>query len=119
MSTYVSAELQAGLDAARVRRAKRRSRLRVEGGGTSHPVLRLWEGGFALDAAEVPRLRGLVDLYDGTRHIGRCLVVASDEEAGERRFEFKRPLSAPQGAALDFARDEGAPVALIPDARGA
>ena len=117
MSTYVSAELQAGLDAARVRRARRRARLRVEGGGASHAVLRIWEGGFALDAGEAPRLRGLVDLYDGAHHLGRCLVVASDEEGGERRYEFKRPISAPGGAALDFARDEAAPAGLIADAR--
>ena len=118
MTTYVSAELQAGLDAARMRRAKRRSRLRVEGGGTSHPVLRLWERRAGVGRADRPPLRGPRHLYDGARHIGGCLGVTSDEQAREPRSEFNRALSAPQGAALDFARDEDAPVALIPDARG-
>ena len=37
-----------------------------------------------------PSLRGLVDVYDGARHIFQCLIVASTVENGEIVCEFKR-----------------------------
>ena len=59
-------------------------------------------------------LRGFVDLYDGARHLYQCLIVASEEDGGQMRYEFKRSTEARDAAPLDFARDEDAPVALIP-----
>ena len=69
-------------------------------------------GGFALDADDAPHLRGLVDLYDGARHMSQCLIVASAEEAGEMVYEFKRETPALDAAPLDYQRDPDAPVAL-------
>lgn len=114
MTTFLPKEVQAGLDAARKRDLKKKSRLRVEAGGTSYRVLRFWEKGFSLDAENAPHLRGLVDLYDGSRHIYQCLIVASEEEIGEMRYEFKRNTAAADRAPLDFYRGENAPVALLP-----
>jgi hypothetical protein len=41
------------------------------------------------------------------------LIVASEEEGGEMRYEFKRNTRAVDSAPLDFERDMNKPVALI------
>jgi len=66
-----------------------------------------------VDLQDAPQLRGLVDLYDGSRHLYQCLIVASEEEGGEMRYEFKRNTRAVDSAPLDFERDANKPVALI------
>jgi hypothetical protein len=113
MEAFISKEIQAGLDAARKDSLKKASRLRLQVNGDVHPVLRMWKTGFALDAEAAPHLRGFVDLYDGAIHLFQCLIVASDEEAGEMRFEFKRATAIAEAPAVDFERSEHAPVALI------
>lgn len=115
MEFILPKEVQAGLDAARMASMKKSSRLRIEADGVTYKVLRMWKGGFAMEAAEAPHLRGLVDLYDGSRHLFQCLIVASDEENGEMQFEFKRATPVADAPALDFERAVEAPVALIED----
>lgn len=111
---YLSREIRAGIDEARKRDLRRRARLRVVVGQEVLPILRFWGEGFALDADEVASLRGLVDIFEGSRHLYQCLIVASEVEAGELICVMKRATAATDRAALDFARDENAPVALIP-----
>lgn len=113
MTTYLSKELRAGLDAARVAGLKKASRLRVLADDAFYPVLRMWKDGFSVEAAEAAHLRGLVDLYDGSRHLYQCLIVATEQEGGEMRFEFKRHTAANDRAPLDYSRDPEAPVALL------
>ena len=69
--------------------------------------------GFALDAADAPKLRGLADLFDGSRHLSQCLIVAANEEDGEMVYDFKRNTTAHDGAPLDFERAVDAPIALL------
>ena len=114
MTTYLSDELRAGLDAARLAGLKKASRLRVLAGDDFHKVLRLWRDGFAVEAGEGAQLRGLVDLYDGSTHLYQCLIVAAEEERGEMRYEFKRSTAAMDRAPLDYSRDPEAPAALLP-----
>lgn len=113
MSTYLPKEVLAGLQNAQRADKKRRSRLRVEFDGDMYPVVRMWQDGFALDAEHAPHLRGLVDLYDGARHVSQCLIVASNQEDGELQFEFKRNTAATNSAPPDFVRPDGAPVGYI------
>jgi hypothetical protein len=113
MTTFISKEVQAGLDAARKEALKTHSRLRVMDGDEVYPVLRMWDGGFSLEAEAAPKLRGLVDLFDGARHLYQCLIIASQEENGEMQFDFKRNTAVLDRAPLDFVRDEKAPVALL------
>lgn len=113
MSFFLPKEVREGLELARKRDLRRKSRLRVHVGDDVFPVLKFWETGFSLDSDDAPHLRGLVDLYDGARHLYQCLIVASDEENGEMRYEFKRATAAVDKAPLDFYRDEDAPVALL------
>ena len=107
-------ELLAALREAEDKAARRRSRLRVLAGGQSYAVLRRWKGGFALDAAQVAQLRGLVELHDGSRHLTTCLIVASAVERGELICTYKRETAVRDRAALDFVRDEAAPAGYLP-----
>lgn len=113
MTTFLPPEVQAGLDEARKSALKKSSHLRVHVGDDIYPVLRVWENGFALEAEDASHLRGRVDLYDGTRLISQCLIIASDEEAGEIHFEYKRMTEATGTQPLDFYRAPDAPVALL------
>jgi len=114
MSTYVPKDVQEGRDAARLASLRKRSRLRVVAGGDSYPVLHLRQSGFVVEMSKVPTLRGLVDLYDGSRHLYQCLIVASDTSGGEMTYEFKRSTPALDHAPLDHATDPNAPIALLP-----
>jgi hypothetical protein len=116
MLEFLPKEVREGLEAARKRDQKRKSRLRVHVGEAVFPVLRFWDEGFALDASLTPNLRGLVDVYDGARHIFQCLIIASTTENGELVCDFKRSTMVADKVPLDFWRDENAPVAFLPKA---
>ena len=113
MLQFLSTEVLDGLNAARKRDQRRQSRLRVQVGEAVFPVLRFWHDGFALDGALTPKLRGLVDVYDGARHVYQCLIVASSMENGELVCDFKRSTAVSDTAPLDFWRDENAPVGFL------
>ena len=113
MLEFLPKELREGLDLAVVRKA-RRSRLRVQLGEAVFPVLHLTTEVIVLDADRTPRLRGLVDVFDGARHILQGLIVASRVENGRLVCEFKRATVVSETAPLDFWRDENAPVAYLP-----
>jgi hypothetical protein len=101
------------LHEAQTKAAAKKTRLRVEAGGESYRISRLTSEGFVLETGDAPRLRGLVDLYDGGRHLSQCLIVAAQEDAGHMVYDFKRNTAAGDGAPLDFVRAENAPVALL------
>ncbi len=113
MISFLPKEVREGLEKARQRDLVKKSRLKIVADDRSYPVIRLSEEGFSLPE-DAPHLRGLVDLYEGSRHVAQCLVVASEEGDGEMRYEYKRRTEAADRPALDFEKDEGAPVALIP-----
>ncbi|GKY88851.1 hypothetical protein [Sinisalibacter aestuarii] len=114
MMTFLPKEVREGLELARKRDRKRKARMRVTVGGEVFPVIDYRDNGFALDIDNAPKLRGLVDLYDGARHLYQCLIVATEEDGELMRYEFKRSTAVTDTAPLDFARDEDAPVALLP-----
>ncbi len=113
MSEFLPKEVREGLELARKAALKKKNRLRVHTGDQILPVLRFWENGFSLDADDAPKLRGLVDIYDGARHLYQCLIVATEHNGSEMQFEFKRSTMASEQPALDFVRDENAPIALL------
>jgi hypothetical protein len=117
MLEFLPKEVREGLEAARMRDLKKRSRLRVQVGEAVFPVLRFWHDGFALEAGLSPgKLRGLVDVYDGSRHVFQCLIMASSIENGELVCDFKRSTAVSDRAPLDYWRDESAPVGYLPRA---
>lgn len=114
MLEFLPKEVREGLEAARKKEQRRKSRLRVKVGSDMFPVLRFWHDGFALDPDLSPgKLRGLVDVFDGSRHVFQCLIVASSIDNGELVCDFKRATAVVERAALDFWRDENAPVGYL------
>ena len=113
MTTFLSKELHADLTSAQKDKKLKKSRLRVEFNGALVPVLKLWDNGFSMDIEHAPQLRGLVDIFDGSRHLSQCLIIASTEENGEIHFEFKRSTDVTDTPALDFVLPKNKPVALL------
>ncbi len=113
MSEFLPREVREGLELARKQKLRKKSRMRVKAGDQVFTILRYWDQGFALDADDAPHLRGLVDVFDGARHMSQCLIVASEEDAGEMVYEFKRATPHSETPPLDYELDANAPVALI------
>ncbi|HHL21387.1 MAG TPA: hypothetical protein ENJ52_07630 [Aliiroseovarius sp.] len=113
MSEFLPKEVREGLERARKAALRKKSRLRVRVGDEAYVVLRLRDAGFEVLREDAPHLRGLVDLYDGGRHLYQCLIVASEEEGDRMKYEFKRSTEVRDTAPLDFVRDENAPIALL------
>ena len=101
------------MHAAQHKSAARKTRLRVEANGQSHKIIRLLPEGFVVDRSDAPKLRGLVDIYEGSRHLSQCLIVAATADGHRMEYEFKRNTSATDGAPLDFERPDDAPIALL------
>lgn len=114
MQEFLPQEIRDGLATAKRLELTRKSRLRVQLGEAVFPILRMWDGGIALNADRTPHLRGLIDIYDGANQIFQCLIVASTIEDGELICEFKRSTPVTDKAALDFWRDENLPVGYLP-----
>ena len=114
MLEFLPEDVRQALIQAQDKARRRSARLSVQVGGAAFPVLRLWDTGFAVDSARVPRLRGLVDLFDGPRHLSQCLIVAAAEDGGTMVYEFKRETVVLDRAPLDYERDTPAPSALLP-----
>ena len=115
MLEFLPNEVREGLEAARRREQRRKSKLHVQVGDAVYPVLRTWQGGFALDGGLAPgRLRGLVDLFDGPRHVLQCLIIASTAENGELICDFKRATPVSEHAPVDFWQGENQPAGYLP-----
>lgn len=114
MLEFLPKDVSDGLALARKTKERRKSRLRVQVGDAVFPVLRFWQDGFVLDGALTPHLRGLVDVYEGNRHVFECLIVASVAEGDEITCEFKRLTPVADKAPLDFWLDPTLPVGLLP-----
>jgi len=114
MTTFMSEEVRAGLALARARAARKSSRLRVVIEDHIVPILKFSESAFEVDQLNTPKLRGLVDIYDGSRHLYQALIVASSEEGDRMVYEFKRMTATADGPALDYDRPDDAPIALLP-----
>ena len=113
MFTFLPDAVQQGLDEARKKASKRRGRLSVHDGAEIYRVLRMWDGGFAIDLEGSARLRGHVDIYDGPKHLYQCLVMSSVAEGDERIFEFKWVTPVATQPAADFVRPDFVPAGLI------
>lgn len=109
MLEFLPEDVRNGLQAAQIKAARRSARLCVHVGEAVYPILRMWETGFAVDARRTPKLRGLIDVFDGPRHVSQALIIAADETAGEMIYEFKRETMIPSQPIRDFAEDKQRP----------
>lgn len=113
MIEFLPKDVADGLRKARLRAERKKTRLRVQSGEELIPLVRLTDTHFSIERQRAPRLRGHVDIYDGTRHLYQALVVATSLDGDAVVFEFKRNTATATGPALDFVREEHAPVALL------
>ncbi len=114
MTTFLPEDVRRGLELARERDLRKKSRLRVGEGPDAIPILTFDEDRFSVPMSQAPALRGLVDIYEGARHLYQALIIASQEDGDRMVYEFKRVTAAAEKAALDHYRPADAPVALIP-----
>lgn len=114
MSTFLPDDVRKGLETARKRDMKRKNRLRVGTGPEALPIIHFRETEFTLDREDAPHLRGLVDIFDGSRHLYQALIVTAAEDGDQMVYEFKRMTQARDLAPVDYQIDETAPVALLP-----
>ena len=114
IAEYLSKEVRDGLELARKAQLAKRSRLRVHVDDQTYKIVRFSSNSFAVDGDDAPQLRGLVDIYDGGRHLYQALIVATSFDGTNMVFEFKRNTVTALGPALDFERDENAPAGLLP-----
>lgn len=114
MTDFLPKEVKEGLEMARKRAQRKKNRLRVRVGDEAFTVVRMWDKGFQLERAKSEHLRGLVDVYDGSRHLYQALIVASQDEGEFRNFDFKRATIAVDAPPLDYDRPDDAPVGFLP-----
>lgn len=105
METTFSKEIREALDTARRVASQRATNRRVMVDGKVFAVGRMWKTGFAIDLADAPQLRGLVDIFEGTDHLFQCLIVANREERGMMCYDFKRATPVATSAPLDFVKE--------------
>ncbi len=114
MFEYLPGDIRTQLESARMDALRRKSRLRVRMGEGFVPILRFRSEWFSLPVAQVEHLHGVVDVYDGGRHLFECLIYAAEVDGDELVCRVKWSTAAVDRAPLDYARDENAPVALLP-----
>ena len=113
MIEFLPDAVRQGLEQARKKAQRQQGRLSVHDGDEVYRILRLWDGGFALDLEATDKLRGHVDIYDGPKHLYQCLVVSSEEDGNERVFEFKWMQPVSDRPAADFEKPEFVPAGLL------
>ncbi len=113
MDAFLSDEVINGINRARMQALRKKNRLRLHVGEEIYPILSLSENGFEIETDAAPHLRGLVDIYDGARHLMNCLIIQSELDGDILRYEYKRHTDVALGPAKDFAVDEDAPIALL------
>lgn len=86
------------------RRPVRGMRLRV--GDAWYPIRSLDETGFDLDLEFAPKLRGLVEIHDGSTLLRTGLVVATAPSRDVMHYDFKLTTEARRAPPLDYVRAE-------------
>jgi hypothetical protein len=113
MTEFLPRDLQEQLAAARRQNRRKRATRVVHVGDEAFPILDYSDSGFAVDAEDVPRLRGLIDIFDGSHHLTRALIVASARDGDLMRYEYKRNTPAVTTAPVDFERSPEQPAGLL------
>lgn len=113
MSEYLPKEIRDQLAAAQRHGKRKRATRAVHVGDEAFAILEMTGSGFALLAEEAPRLRGLIDIYEGAQHLYQALIVTSEQDGDLMRYDFKRNTATALRAPVDFARDDHRPVGLL------
>lgn len=113
MSDYLPKDLREQLVAAHRQAKRKRATRSVHIGDEAFAILEMSENGFAVAADEAPRLRGLVDIYEGPRHLYQALIIAAAEAGDLMRYDFKRNTAAVPNPPVDFEQRSNRPAGLL------
>lgn len=97
MDVFLPEGFRPGLSRSRAGQMSGTVKASVVAGGVRYPVLRRWACGFAVSDIDVPKLQGVVDIYDGPTHLGQCLIKSSRIVGEGRIYEIT------QAAVLNYA----------------
>lgn len=114
MSSFLPKSVREELAAAQRLALRRKATRAVHVGDDAYPILKMTQTGFTVAIEDAPRLRGLVDIYEGARHMYQALIVASEEEGDVMRYDFKRNTAAATVAPVDFEAALNRPAGLLP-----
>jgi hypothetical protein len=113
MSEYLPKELREQLAAAHRKAKRKRATRSVHIGDEAFAILDMSDNGFSVARDEAPRLRGLVNIYEGPRHLYQALIVAAAEAGDVMQYDFKRNTAATGHPAVDFEQVEARPAGLL------
>ncbi|ABD53284.1 hypothetical protein [Jannaschia sp. CCS1] len=113
MSEYLPKEIRDQLAAARRQGKRKRATRSVHVGDEAFAIIEMSDHGFALDTETAPRLRGLIDIYDGAQHLYQALIMASSEDGDLMRYDFKRNTATARTAPVDFVQSDTRPAGLL------
>lgn len=113
MSSFLPKSVRDELAAAQKKSRRKQATRVVHVGDEAYAILDYSEDGFSVDVEDTPRLRGLIDIYDGPRHLYQALIVASARQGDVMRYEFKRNTAASTTPPVDFEQPDDRPVALL------
>jgi len=77
--------------------------LALEAGARRYPIVAYGEDSCLIESADGSMPRGLVDLFDGDRHLAQCLIVLAAPEWPYLRCFFKRRTASRLEPPRDFA----------------
>ncbi|WP_224816797.1 hypothetical protein [Hasllibacter sp. MH4015] len=101
------------LAAAQMQGRRKRASRSVQIGEEAFAILDMSDEGFAVDDTTTPHLRGLVDIFEGPRHLYQALIVAAARDGELMRYDFKRNTAASDTAPVDFEQPDNRPIALL------
>ncbi|GAB5447038.1 hypothetical protein [Gymnodinialimonas sp.] len=113
MSEYLPKEIRDQLAAAHRHVKRKRATRTVHVGDEAFAILEMSGDGFALERDKAPRLRGLIDIYEGAQHLYQALIVASAEDGDLMRYDFKRNTATARTAPVDFVQSDTRPAGLL------
>lgn len=113
MSEYLPKELREQLAAAQRKAKRKRATRSVHIGDEAFAILDMSDNGFAVATEDTPHLRGLVDIFEGPRHLYQALIVASAEAGDMMRYDFKRNTAAMTAPPVDFEQKAHRPAGLL------
>ena len=113
MSEFLPKEIRDQLAASQRSAKRKRATRSVHIGDEAFAILEMSNDGFAVIADEAPRLRGLIDIYDGAQHLYQALIVASSQDGDMMRYDFKRNTAAVRDAPVDFVHAKTRPAGLL------
>lgn len=116
MSEYLPKEIRDQLAAAQRHTERKRATRSVHADDQAFAIIDMSDHGFALVADDAPRLRGLIDIYEGARHLYQALIVTARQDGDLMRYDFKRNTATAQTAPVDFVQDDVRPAGLLSNA---